>query len=160
MATTTEKFAALRVVDVMTENVVSITINNTMSEAADSFMEHQITGAPVIDEQGRCVGVLSASDFVYSKAEELDRTSKLGDYLCSCHPSGLYSIDEVRQDLVRQHMSPAVQTIDENALLLTAAKCMCREHVHRLIVVDSRGAPKGILTSLDLIGAMVTALEG
>jgi predicted transcriptional regulator len=159
MNCTIERLAALSVEDVMTHNVVTLMANNTMSEAADVFSEYEITGAPVVDEAGSCVGVLSATDFVHSKAEELDGRKQVGHFLCSRHPTGLYSIDEVRHDLVRRHMSPAVQTIDQKAPLLTAAKCMCKEHVHRLIVVDERSAPVGILTSLDLVTAMMSAVE-
>ncbi len=146
----------LCVQDVMTRNVVTVMANNTMAEAADVLSEHYVTGAPVIDDQGRCVGVLSSTDYVHSKAEELEGSSGIGHFLCSRHPSGLYSIDEVRHDLVRRHMSQAVQTIDELAPLLQAARCMCREHVHRLIVLDKRGAPVGILSSLDLVAAMIS----
>ena len=153
------KLATLQVEDVMTDKVITVAVNNTMSEAADLFFEHHITGAPVVDELGHCVGVLSATDFVHSKAEELNTREKVGHFLCSRHPSGLYSNDEVRHDLVRNHMSPAVQTMDQSAPLLTAARCMCKEHVHRLVVMDIGGAPVGILTSLDLIAAMTSALD-
>lgn len=146
----------LRVRDMMTRNVITVMANNTMAEAADVLSEHYITGAPVIDEQGRCIGVLSATDFVHSKAEELEDRNDVGHFLSSRHPSGLYSIDEVRHDLVRRHMSQAVQTIDEDAPLVQAARCMCREHLHRLVVVDGRGAPVGVLSSLDLVAAMVS----
>jgi predicted transcriptional regulator len=146
----------LRVQDVMTRNVVTVMANNTMAEAADVLSEHYITGAPVVDNQGRCVGVLSSTDFVHSKAEELEGSSGIGNFLCSRHPSGLYSIDEVRHDLVRRHMSQAVQTIDERGTLLQAARCMCREHVHRLIVLDERGGPVGVLSSLDLVAAIIS----
>lgn len=159
MTETLGKLAEMRVADTMTTQVISVSANAMMSEAADLFLEKQITGAPVIDEQGRCVGVITATDFVHCKAEELESGEKIGHYLCSSHPSGLYSIDEVRHDMVRQHMTPAVQTVDESALLVTAARCMCSQHVHRLIVVDERSAPVGVLTSLDLIKALLQALD-
>jgi predicted transcriptional regulator len=150
---------ALLVKDVMTLEVVTVAVNNTMSEAADVFFEHQITGAPVVDELGHCVGMLSATDFVHSKAEELDGRNQMGNLLCSRHPSGLYSIDEVRHDLVKSHMSIAIQTMDQDAPLLTAARCMCLERVHRLLVIDSSGSPVGILSSLDLIANMISGKE-
>jgi predicted transcriptional regulator len=151
--------STLLVKDVMTPKVVTVAANNTMSEAADAFFEHQITGAPVVDELGHCVGMLSATDFVHSKAEELEGRNQMGNFLCSRHPSGLYSIDEVRHDLVKSHMSNAIQTMDQDAPLLTAARCMCLGHVHRLLVVDTSGAPVGMLTSLELIAAMISAVE-
>ena len=127
-----------------------------MAEAADLFCNHRITGAPVIDECGRCVGVLSATDFVHLKAEELCNRESKGDFVFCRDAMGTCSFDEVRHDLVRQHMTPAVQTISADAPLSTAGDSMCRMHVHRLIVLDERGAPVGILTSLDLVRALLT----
>ena len=153
-----ERLYGLRVKDVMTRNVVSVTANSTMAEAADVLSESQVSGAPVVDEQGRCVGVLSGTDFVHSKAENLG-TSSTTHELTIQDTSGRYQVEEIYHDLVRRHMSPAVQTIESDASLLNGARFMCNEHVHRLIVIDERGAPVGILSSLDLVSAWVKAME-
>lgn len=148
----------LRVADAMTRNVFVVADNSTMAEAADGLYHHHVTGAPVVDDQGQCVGVLSGSDFVRLKAEELEGIDKR--YLLSSHqPEGLYSIDEVGEDLVRRRMSSAVQTIDENSPLLTAARCLCNEHIHRLVVVDQKAKPVGVLSSLDLVATLIAIVE-
>lgn len=50
--------------DIMNPNVVSVTDTMDLREAAKIFMEEAITGAPVVDEMGTLVGVLSQSDLV------------------------------------------------------------------------------------------------
>ena len=71
-----EKLLKLRVTDVMVSDVVTVTANSTMSEAADVLSERQVTGAPVVDQQGRCIGVLSGSDYVLRRAAALDRSEE------------------------------------------------------------------------------------
>jgi predicted transcriptional regulator len=58
---------------------------------------------------------------------------------------------------VRAHMSPKVQTIREHRSIVDAGHIMCEEHIHRLIVVDRQSRPVGIVTSLDLVSALVNA---
>lgn len=156
VVTPNSQWADRRVSEAMTRKVVSVSVNSTMSEAADLLCEHRISGAPVIDEQGRCVGVLSGTDFIHCKAAELDG-SNIRQMLSATHPYGLYTIDEVRQDLVRRHMTSAVQTISEDCSLQQAARCLCQEHIHRLIVIDDECRPVGVLTSMDLVAAAFSA---
>ncbi len=138
--------------------VVTVTANSTMSEAADVLSERCVTGAPVVDQQGRCIGVLSGTDYVHSRAAELDHIETTGDQAIHTCPSRYQTAEEIH-DLVRRHMTQAVQTVDNNCSLIDAARCMCDKHVHRLIVIDENDTPIGILTSLDLVSAWVGAVE-
>ena len=158
MVIVTERLSQLCVADVMTRNVVTLTANSTMAEAADELSQHQVTGAPVVDELGNCVGVLSGSDFIRLKAEELEGTD-VRHVLASNHPEGLYSIDNMGHELVCRRMSSAVQTIDEKTPLMTAARCLCNEHIHRLVVVDKNSKPTGVLSSLDLVATLIAIAE-
>src|SRR5260370_10548324 len=57
-------FATLTAADLMTRDVVAIPEHMSLRTAARLLAGAQVTGAPVIDENGACVGVLSGSDFV------------------------------------------------------------------------------------------------
>lgn len=148
----------LKVADAMSRKVIVVTGNSTMAEAADTLSESQITGAPVVDEWGRCIGILSGSDFIHYKAEELEAAAQR-HVLSNQDPQGRFHIDEVRHDLVRSHMTTAVQTISANCPLTTAARCMCTQHIHRLVVVDEDAKPIGVITSLDLVATLVAIVE-
>jgi CBS domain-containing protein len=50
--------------DLMTRDVLTIHQDTLMRDAARLLHEAQVSGAPVVDEHGTCVGVLSATDFV------------------------------------------------------------------------------------------------
>ena len=54
----------MRAEDVMTRDVIAIDPDATVLEAARVMLRHHISGLPVIDKQGRLVGVLSEGDFL------------------------------------------------------------------------------------------------
>ena len=64
MNSSIERLLSLRVVDVMKRDVICISANATMADAAKTLVSHEVSGAPVIDEQGYCVGILTRADFV------------------------------------------------------------------------------------------------
>ena len=163
MNSVTERLTRLRVSDLMSESVVSIPANATMAEAADTLIQHDVRGAPVLDEQGHCVGVITAADFASRdrQSEGHGRQPFLGDEFevvadDDCRP---LHIEHVANECVHRHMTPAVQSISEKASMLEAGRCMCAEHVHRLVVLDERSHPLGVISSLDLVAAMIGAVE-
>jgi CBS domain-containing membrane protein len=156
-----ERLLGLRVADVMSRRVVTVSQSQTLDEASRLLTENQISGLPVVDEFGRCVGVLSASDFVRHRqpratASGLDAQAHL---VRQASPEGPLSIDSESSEVVSRCMSRGVQPIEGDAPLLSAARMMCAEHIHRLPVVDAQGRPTGVITSLDIVAALVGAIE-
>lgn len=151
-----DRLNSLKVADVMAPRLVTVSSHSNMGEAADLLCEKRISGVPVVDDRGNCVGILSASDFVHSKAEE----AEVGyDYDSALSRQHFPLNDSVSHDLVRNHMTPRVKTIEMDASVLDAARCLCDNHIHRLLVVNSENLPVGILTTLDLISTFVEVVE-
>ena len=59
-----ERLQTLSVADVMSRDVWVVSANQTMGDAALRFAECDISSAPSVDESGKCIGMLSAVDFV------------------------------------------------------------------------------------------------
>ena len=51
----------MKVSDIMSTDPVTLTPGHTVREASRIFLEHEIDGAPVVDEHGRMVGLLTKS---------------------------------------------------------------------------------------------------
>ena len=54
--------------DVMTTNVVTLRPDQSFEEAADTLAEHSIGAAPVVDAEGKVVGLLRDEDLILSEA--------------------------------------------------------------------------------------------
>jgi CBS domain-containing protein len=65
MATTTKPLLALTASDLMSREVITIPQDMSLREAAHLLFQNRIGGAPVVDADGCCVGVLCATDFVH-----------------------------------------------------------------------------------------------
>ena len=55
---------ALTVGDVMTHNVITVSPQTPVTEAAERLAANRITGMPVVDEHGSLVGVVSEFDII------------------------------------------------------------------------------------------------
>lgn len=136
-----ERLLNLRVADVMRREVVAVSADDTMAAVADRFLELGISGAPVVNSQKKCVGLLSATDFVRTVGENSPAAQRSG------------------KERVEAHMSRVVVSINVDRTMIDAAREMCAQHVHRLPVVDRAGMLVGLLSSLDLVAAVVAAVE-
>lgn len=158
-----ERLLSLHVADIMTRNVVQISVHQTMAEAAQLMVKHEISWAPVVDELGRCVGILSSFDFASQENAACAATElpcgKVQHVLARERPDHAYHIEDVATHVVANSMSSAVQSVRPTATLMEAARVMCTAHIHRLVVLDGQGPPVGIVSSLDLVAALVKAVE-
>jgi len=143
----------------MSKNVVSISVRDTMAHAAKTLCAHAISGVPIVDERERISGVLSALDFVKTIGCTSDDNRSGKGQLTPKAENGLECTKGCEGDLVCLHMTPVVQSIASNQSLLAAARTMCNKHIHRLPVLDDQNRTIGIITALDVVAALVNALE-
>lgn len=157
-----ERLLTLRVSDVMNSPVRTIAESASMSDAARAIAENDVTGLPVVDATGRCVGILSTTDFAMREHRKStgDENLPFGwQHEIEGGNNEPFRIETIAEDRVSEHMSPAVQTVNETASLVNAARIMCREHIHRLLIIDEDERPVGMVSSLDLVAALVAAIE-
>ena len=128
----------------------------TMHQAACKFAEFSIGLAPVVDESGHCIGVLSARDFL---TYEIERTREATPP--KCKPSNKPADGEylLPWDSVLRFMSTAVQTAPFYESLRRIGEVMLAEHIHHLIVLDERAVPIGVVSTLDVISALIAICD-
>lgn len=156
-----ERLLSLRVADVASADVVPVSSHDAMTRAARTLLDHAISGAPVVDEHGRLVGVLSASDFVRRACccDSPGMASAGGNALSGGGDDHPFCVEDLPHDMVSRFMTQSVQTIAADATLLAAARMMCAEHVHRLPVVDEQRRPSGVITSLDIVATLLNTVD-
>lgn len=156
-----ERLLALRVADAMTKEVVRLSPQESMAAAAEILVDHHITGAPVVDGNDCCVGVLSATDFVREFRTQCEQRSASPAINLGIATNGRSDIDIVgtKPNLVAEHMTSPVRSVAEDTTLLDATRAMCDRHVHRMLVLDDRGRLRGVLSALDVLTAVIQAVE-
>jgi CBS domain-containing protein len=56
----------------MSTSVIVVTPEDAATRAAELLIEHDITGLPVVDEQGHAVGIVSDLDLIYALRHGID----------------------------------------------------------------------------------------
>ncbi len=141
MDSAVDRLLTLKVKDVMTRQVVYVAEDQTLYEAAHLFVEKGISGAPVVDHSGLCVGMLSAIDYVRRANRSRGNPA------------------EGHDEMVGEEMSTGIRSVRPEQTLLNAARLMCEKHVHRLPVLTADGTPVGLITSMDVVAALVNAID-
>jgi CBS domain-containing protein len=122
------------IADLMSLGPVSLRESATVVEAMGCLIDRGISGAPVIDEAGRPIGVLTESDLIVHAREQFAGASRAED-----------------RTRVRDLMTPAVFTVRPDAPAVTVIEHMRSLNVHRIFVVDGDGILVGVVTALDVL---------
>lgn len=121
--------------DLMNPELLTLPDDMTVAEAAGFLLENEISGAPVEDQKGEIVGVVSLVDIVAS----------------ALTPDGEADLEEL---LVADIMTPEVAAVSEDATVSEVATAMLNGHVHRLLVTRE-GNAVGLVSTSDLLGLLV-----
>ena len=140
----------LLVRDVMTPDPRQVTADSPLDQAARLLLGSIFTGLPVVDREGRPVGVVTQGDLLGAGLP-----LRLGLLAASEEAS----VEAVLQTLARRQVaevmtSPAV-TIGAERPLTEAVETMLERQLKRLPVVDREGRLAGMLSRLDLFTAVV-----
>jgi CBS domain-containing protein len=141
--------------DVMTREVVTVSPELGLSELCRVLAEADISGAPVVDQQGKLLGMVSKTDVM--RALSVGRQAP-GLPSSSLHFLGLADTmsgmaedsEEEAFGRVIDVMTADVERVEPETPVHTAARIMSDKRIHRLVVAhEDRVA--GIVTSLDLL---------
>jgi CBS domain-containing protein len=154
-------FLALTAADLMTSPVMTIPQETSLREAAHLLAGRHISGAPIVDRGGRCLGVLSSSDFVTWTEEGGQATEQAGKVTCFLAPWGeLINIDDAPENEIRCYMKAPVIAVAPGTSIGELAQKMVDAHIHRVLVVVEQDRPRGIVTSTDILAAVAQAAQG
>jgi predicted transcriptional regulator len=157
MVTESKPLFNLTASDLMSTALVMVPQEMSLKGAAHLLAQAAVTGAPVVDQQGHCVGVLSATDFVHWMEREHQVRAA-----CATSPAffaawQMLDTDALPDQDVRDCMTHDPVMVLASATIGELARKMIDVHIHRLIVVDKNNKPIGIVSSTDLLAALAKA---
>lgn len=140
------------VATVMTTDVVTVGPDAGYKEVVERLGERQVSAVPVVDAEGRVIGVVSEADLLLK--EERPGRRRGGPLV---DPHGEAAKAEARNAAALM-TAPAVTVLPE-ATLTEAARLMHGRRVKRLPVVDREGRLVGIVSRADLLRAFLRTDE-
>ncbi len=147
----------MRVRDVMTSEVWTVTPSMTIQEVLKLWESHQVSGFPVVDGD-RVVGIVTEGDLIFR-----DRPLKPPAYLFLL--DGLIQLDnrehvieEIKKTVgarVRDVMTAPVVSVSPDADIAEAASLMADRGYSRLPVLDASGRLVGIISRADIVRTLI-----
>lgn len=143
---------------IMSTPAITLTPDETVEDAMRLLVENRISGAPVVDADGRLLGLLDDDDLIVSEARLHAPTTIeiLGAYIPLPGDVRRFN-EEVRQALgrtVREVMDDDPPRITEASTVEDAATLLHDRGVSRVPVVNTAGAVVGVVGRGDLVKAL------
>jgi CBS domain-containing protein len=148
---------AATVADFMTPDPLTVRPETSLTEAIKLLVERHISGLPVVDEQGRLVGVVSEGDLMWRESGvQTPPYLMLLDSVIFLENPLKYERDlhKALGESVKDVMTKKPITIPPDQSLPEAAHLLTERQVHRLIVVDTDQKVVGVLTRGDVVRAL------
>lgn len=134
--------------DVMTTRVVEVMADTTVGDLANRLLQHRVSAAPVVDGEGKLIGIVSEGDLLrHIGPERTPRSWWLG----------MFDEDAEARDYIKAHgrrvrdvMTRQVVTVGEDTPVAEIAELLETRHIKRVPVVRN-GRVVGIVSRANLI---------
>jgi CBS domain-containing protein len=132
--------------DLMTANPRSIDQSSTVRQAAEFFSATRLSGAPVIDEAGRPIGVISRTDVLRHLGRSIPESPRFEQ----ATPDG----SEREATPIHRIMTRAVFSVRPDTPATKVIAKLAALEVGRLFVVDDYGVLIGVVSAFDLLRSL------
>ena len=143
--------------EIMTPEPVCAEPATTIRQLARLFEENDISGCPVVDQEGKVIGVVSKTDLIRRCSEGTAEIPPA--YLFEvvieqgADDDGGGKSGPISEPLicVQDFMTESVVTVHPSAPVHEVAALMADRHIHRVVVLDGEDFPIGVITTLDVL---------
>ncbi len=145
----------MRAHQIMTRPVVTVTPETSIVDAANLMLQRHVSGLPVVDGDGKLVGVVSEGDFI--RRSEIGTGRRRGRWLRFILGPGKSALDFVHEHghKVGEVMTKSPLTITEDAALQEIVALMEKNNIKRLPVVRGDKVV-GIVSRANLLQAVAS----
>lgn len=148
---------SVTVEEVMTSDVVTVRQDTPLKEVARVMHERGVSGVPVVDEEGKLVGIVTEADLLsFEEKGKPPRRRSLLEWLID--PMRLAEVEaDVKGARAADIMTPEVVTVTAGTTVRQASKLLLDRRVKRLPVVDGEDRVIGIVSRHDLLSPLLRA---
>lgn len=140
--------------DIMTTDVITVSENDTVEKCANLLITHDISGLPVLDDEGNVKGIITEGDLIHraSRIKGPAFLEILGGIIYLENPNTF--LDQVKKSMgnfARNVMSENVITVGPDDEVEAAATLLVRKKIKRLPVLNDEGKLIGIVSRKDIM---------
>jgi len=143
----------------MSRPVVLIPRQMSLTGAAHLLAQANVSGAPVVDDDGRCIGVLSTTDFLHLAEKGQCVAHGKPHHESTVRSWQILAEEAEPHECVADAMNYDPVTVSPQTHIGTLARLMIDAHIHRVIVVDDNERPVGVVSSTDILAAVAHSEE-
>jgi CBS domain-containing protein len=143
--------------DVMAFPVITIRPNASIEEVARTFVQRRISGAPVVDDNGKLVGVISEGDLMYRSEIGTERPHPYWYHAYAGKEQLAAEYVKARARNAEDVMTRKVITASPESSLNDIAALLENNSIKRVPILEY-GALVGIVSRANLIQALASAL--
>lgn len=144
--------------DIMQSHVITVSPESPLLDVQRLFIDEEITGAPVVDDAGRLVGVVTIRDLLRAAEESHDsvvsETRYFRDDLEFSGPDWGNALEDFQDRLggrsVGEVMTAGGITVAPDAPVAEVARTLRHHRIHRVLVAEA-DLLRGIISSFDLV---------
>lgn len=155
-----ERWGLVTARDIMRKNVVTVNYATPLSEVEQRLSDHRISGAPVTDESGHIIGIVSLKDLIARYAENSDATPRRGPGFFHLSTEEMsdddfdtFEVPAEAEETAGDIMSGEVFSVDAGAGLKEIAVEMVEHRVHRVLVAEN-GKYVGLISTMEIIDSL------
>jgi CBS domain-containing protein len=145
---------------IMTQDVITVSPEESVTEVARLLWENKISGMPVVENE-HVVGMITEYDLI-ARESEYDGPLYIPFLDAFFRVPGSGDEELLRRILatsVRELMSMPVITVESDATVQDVATIMYEERINGIPVVDSENQLLGIVSRADIVRLMVAGEE-
>ncbi len=142
----------LKAKDIMTKDVITVKPITTVEDLARVLVGHQISGAPVVDDDGNLIGIVTENDLIRKNSRlHIPTILRLFDAFITIGTSKLeVEIKKMAASTIGEICTRDVITVSDETSMEDIATIMTEKKVH-LLPVLKKGKLVGIVGKKDLI---------
>jgi len=143
----------MKVKEIMTKEITSVSPDTNAQEALDLLLEMQISGLPVTDEKNKLVGMFTEKEALSAILPSY--VEKVGRFRYEENPKAVrQKVLALRNMKVKELMRCSVVTVDEDTTLCEVARIMLTQKVRRTPVLNKAKDVVGIVARGDVVKAL------
>jgi CBS domain-containing protein len=144
--------------EIMDDSPATVSTDTPVDEVVNTLRSHELPGVPVVDSEGRCVGIVTEADLVLPDDEgdlHIPHYINLFGGTVFLEPLGRFEerLRKAFASTAEDMMTRDPETVSSDTTVREAARIIHDSGHNRLPVVDE-GRLVGVVTRVDVLGAL------